>query len=87
MATLTTGQIAEIGRLLRDKYSSEWEEMPITKGQLLQFGIDVDVALESMESSVVSGLPASDAKTWLLANPHIGRDVVVEIEKKRREVL
>ena len=85
MANLTDGQLTEIGRSLRDRYSAEWQEMPFKKSQLHAFGVLIDGLLEQLEIDAVTALPASSIKTWLIANDHIARDIIVGIAKGRRE--
>ena len=86
MAQLTDGQLNEIGRLLRNRYSSEWQEMPFKKSQLHSFGVMIDVLLEQLETDAITSIPASSIKTWLIAHPYIARDIIVAIAEKRREV-
>ena len=85
MATLTDAQLKEIGRLLRNKYSSEWQEMPFKKDQLHAFGVMIDGLLEQLEIDAITSIPPSTTRTWLIANDHIARDIIVEIAKSRRE--
>ena len=88
MATLTTQQINEVYAELASKYSAIWLEVPVTKSQFKTWLADtVDVQMESAETAVFTNTPAGAAKDWLAANPDIGRDVMVAIEAKRREVL
>jgi hypothetical protein len=85
MATLTEAQLLEIGRLLRNRYSSEWQEMPFKKSQLHTFGVMIDGLLEQLEVDAASALPASALKSWLIAHDYIARDIIVAIATKRRE--
>ena len=47
----------------------------------------VDAEMEQSEIDLVQSLPAGTGKTWLLDNPRIGREMLIRIERKRKEVL
>jgi hypothetical protein len=88
MANLTAQQIDEVLADLMSHYSAILKEIPVTKTQFRAWLTNtVDVELDATEIDIFTNTPAGDAKDWLQANPEVGRDVMVAIEEKRREVL
>ncbi len=87
MANLTQGQKASVALQVMRDYSNTFEEIPITKQQLFAFIGLVDNELEQSEIDLFNSLPAGTGKTWLGNNPHIGRDIIIYVMEKRRQVL
>ena len=87
MANLTTGDLAELGRLLRKRYSTRWQELPFTKGQLLQLGVLIDAELEQAEIDIVQAVPAGPLRQWLIDNDFVSRELIEEVERERKEKL
>ena len=88
MANLTAQQINEVLAELMQRYSSIRKEIPVNKNQFNTWLTNtIDVEMEAAELSVFANTPAGDAKDWLQANQEIGREVMLAIEAKRREVL
>ena len=88
MANLTAEQIDEVVGDLMRRYSSIWREIPVTKPQFRAWvANNVEPELEAAEIAVFQATPAGSAKDWLQANSDIGRDIMIQIEQKRLEVL
>jgi hypothetical protein len=87
MTALSSGDIDTIWIEMMKDYSRTRQSLPVTNDKIRAFFVDVDATLEQAEIDVVQGLPAGDIKTWLLANPEVGRTIMIAVEKKRREVL
>ncbi|MHC4181774.1 MAG: hypothetical protein ACYSR0_00295 [Planctomycetota bacterium] len=87
MANLTTAQLAGVAQEAMRRFSNIRKEIPINKSQFTAFISAVDTELDSAEVSLVQGLPAGPGKDWLLANPDVGRELMVMVEQKRSESL
>jgi hypothetical protein len=61
--------------------------IPISKNQLKALLTLIDEELESAEVSIIQALPSGDGKNWLIANPGIGRGLMLDVLGKRKEVL
>ena len=88
MANLTDQQIDEVLAELMQRYSSIFREIPVTKPQFKTWlKNNVEPEMEAAEIAVFQATPAGPAKDWLQANADIGRDIIIQIEQKRLEVL
>jgi RecA-family ATPase len=87
MANLTTAQLAGVAQQAMRRFSNIRKEIPVNKSQFMAFMSAVDIELEASEIAIVQGLPAGPGKDWLLANPDVGRELIVMIELERSEVL
>ena len=87
MPPLTDAQRLGVRAQVMSLFSQRRHEVPVTKSQLLAFIERADDGLDANETSVVSGLPAGDAKTWLIAHPELGRQVLSLVQSKRTEEL
>lgn len=87
MATLPSGEMDVVWQLLMEEFSSVWREIPVSKGAFRTFLENVDGVLEGAEVDIVQTVPAGPIRDWLIANPIIGRSMVVRVMEKRREVL
>lgn len=87
MATLSTEAIDNLHQIVMELYSLAHTEIPITKVQLRQLLVLIDEELETAETSMVQALPVSDAKTWLVGHPAVGRFMIEQTVAKRRETL
>jgi hypothetical protein len=87
MANLTSEQLDEVWIEAMRRYSSIRREVPFSKSQFRSFFDIVDVEMDTAEVAVVQATPAGPARDWLIANDEIGRDLIVLVEEKRREVL
>lgn len=88
MSHLTSAQIDQVLATLMERYSGIWKEIPVTKAQFKNWLEDVvDDQMDTTETNIFNATPAGPAKDWLQANPEVGRDVMVVVEEKRREVL
>ena len=88
MANLTPAQVQDVTAELMRKYSAELKEIPVNKVVFYTWLRDtVEPELDAAEIAIYQATPAGPGKAWLLANPGIGRDFILAIEKKRLEVL
>jgi len=69
------------------EFSSVRTLIPINKDQLRALLALIDEELEGAEISIIQALPAGDGKSWLTANPAIGRGLMLDVLGKRKEVL
>ena len=87
MAILDSGSLNEVWRDIMSDFSSFRELIPVNKNQLRTFLGMVDAEMEASEIGLVQSLPAGKGKQWLISNPRIGREMLIRIERKRKEVL
>ena len=87
MANLTEQQKDEVFEEAMRRYSSIRREVPFGKAQFRAFFDIVDPEMEAAEVSVVQAVPAGPARQWLIDNGDIGRDLMMMVEEKRREVM
>lgn len=87
MAALPDNDRAAVRGILADRYSAVHTVIPLSTADLRALVNFVDTRMDAEESAMVAALPTGDGKDWLLANPSIGRDIIVEVERKRAEVL
>jgi hypothetical protein len=87
MAQLTSEQLDEVFEEAMRRYSSIRREVPFGKTQFRAFFDIVDPEMETAEVAVVQAVPVGPSRQWLIDNPDIGRDLMMLVEEKRREVL
>ena len=87
MATLPSGDMDVVWQQLMSEFSNVRKEIPVNKNQFRTFLENVDGILEGAEVDIVQSVPAGPIRDWLIANPVIGRSMVVRVMEKRREVL
>ena len=87
MARLLDGSLDEVWAEIMRTFSSVRSLIPINKTQLRALLGLIDGELEGAETSIVQALPEGDGKSWLVANPSIGRSLMVAVLEKRKEVL
>jgi len=87
MAQLPSDSIDQVWSSIMSEFSSLWTLIPINKTQLRALLVLIDQQLEGAEISTVQALPAGDGKTWLIANPALGRGLMLDVLRKRKEVL
>ena len=87
MPSLSQDQIMDVRATVMERYSSIRAEIPMSKSQLAALLTIIDSELNTSEISIVTTVPAGDARDWLIANDTIGRDLMVETETMRRDVL
>ena len=87
MATLPSGDMEVVWQELMSEFSSVWREIPVSKGAFLTFLENVDGIVEGAEVDIVQSVPAGPVRDWLIANPEVGRSMVIRVMEKRREVL
>lgn len=87
MAQLPSDSIDQVWSTTMSELSSLRTVIPISKDQLRALLVLIDQELESAEVDIIQALPASDGKTWLVANPASGRRLMLDILQKRKEVL
>lgn len=87
MATLSSVNIDAVWRNVMSEFSAVRELIPVTSEQLRQLIVLIDVETETAETSIISALPAGTGKDWLVANPAIGRGIMLDVMHKRKEVL
>ena len=87
MATLPSGDMDVVWQELMEEFSSVWELIPVSKNAFRTFIENVDGELETSEVAIVQSVPVGPARSWLTANPKIGRSMVIRVMEKRREVL
>ena len=85
MATLPSGSVDELWRDLMSEFSGVRTAVPINKNQFRALLVLIDADLETAESSIVGALPAGPGKSWLVANPTLGRLFIERTERKRKE--
>ena len=87
MATLPSGDIDVVWQELMSEFSSVFRLIPTNKNAFRTFIENVDGILEGSETDIVQSVPAGPVRDWLIANPEVGRSMVIRVEEKRREVL
>ena len=88
MPSLSIQQRADI----KAEVMRELSRLRIGTGDMVKSQVDaviasMDDALDAAEIASVTSLSAGPAKTWLIANQAAGRELMILIEKTRREVL
>jgi len=87
MAQLPTNSLNVIWSNLMSEFSSVWTLIPITKDELKSLLGLIDEQLESAEVSIIQSLPSGEGKTWLVDNQALGREIMIRVLEKRKEVL
>ena len=87
MARLLDGSLDEVWAEIMRTFSSVRSLIPISKTQLRALLGLIDEELEGAETSIVQALPAGVGKSWLIANPSIGRSLMMEVLEKRKEIM
>lgn len=88
MAALTSAQRKGVAKEVMNQLSIDrFNTGDVTKSDILSLMDDVDTAIESLESSIISGLSAGPLKTWLLANQSKARLVVELMARARKELI
>lgn len=87
MAKLTTEQKDALYAEIMREWSATRTPTPITKSQGRALIDLMDNGLESAEASIVSGIPSGAAKTWLVGNTSIAREVLKRVAQARKEQL
>lgn len=86
MPSLSSEDILDVRAAIMSFYSSIRAEIPMTKPQLTALLTLVDGELNTAEVAIVVAIPSGPARDWLVANDHIGRDIMARVETKRRDV-
>ena len=87
MATLPTNDMDVIWQSLMEEFSSVRRVIPVNKHAFRTFLENVDGIVEVAEGDIVQSVPAGPVRDWLIANPEVGRSMVIRVMEKRREVL
>ena len=87
MATLPSGDMDAVWQELMSEFSSVWRIIPVNKNAFRTFLENVDGVIEGSETDIVMSVPAGPVRDWLIANPEVGRSMVIRVMEKRREVL
>ena len=87
MAQLPSDNIDQTWSEIMSEFSSLRTLIPINKNQLRALLVLIDQELEGAEIDIVQALPAGDGRMWLIANPALGRGLMLNILQKRKEVL
>lgn len=87
MAQLLSENIDQVWAATMSEFSSLRTLIPISKSQLRALLVLIDQELEDAEASIVQAIPAGPGKTWLIANPALGRQFMLDVLRKRKEVL
>ena len=87
MAALPSGDMDVVWQSLMEEFSSVRRVIPVNKSAFRAFLENVDGVLEGSEVDIVQSVPAGPARDWLIANPEVGRSMVIRVMEKRREVL
>ena len=87
MAQLPSENIDQIWSTTMSEFSSLRTLIPIDKNQLRSLLTLIDQELEDAEVDIIQALPAGPGRSWLVANPDLGRRLMLDVLNKRREVL
>ena len=88
MAALSSGDIDIIWARVMTEWSRRRLPMgSFNKHEFRQTIVDIDSGLNNSEGAILNGISNATARTWLLANQSIGREIMVDIMSKRQEVL
>ena len=87
MAQLPNENIDQVWSATMSEFSSVRTLIPINKAQLRALLVLIDQELEGAETSIIQAIPAGPSKTWLVANPALGRGLMLDVLRKRKEVL
>ncbi len=87
MASLPAGDMDVVWKELMSEFSSIWRVIPVNKNAFRTFLGNVDGAVEGAEMDIVQSVPAGPVRDWLVANPEVGRSMVIRVMEKRREAL
>lgn len=87
MAQLSGENIDQVWSSIMSEFSSLHTLIPINKHQLRALLVLIDQELEGAEVDIIQAIPAGPGRTWLVANPALGRGLMLDILRKRKEVL
>lgn len=87
MAQLPSQNIDQVWSVIMSDFSSLRTVIPINKHHLRALLVLIDQELEDAEVDIIQALPPSDGRTWLIANPGLGRRLMLDVLHKRKEVL
>lgn len=87
MAQLPSNGIDQVWSSVMSCFSSLHTLIPINKHQLRALLVLIDQELESAEVDIIQAIPAGPGRTWLTTNPALGRSLMLDILRKRKEVL
>jgi len=87
MANLPSGDVDVVWQELMSEFSSVFRLIPVSKHAFRTFIENVDGVLEGSEVDIVQSVPVGPVRDWLIANPEVGRSMVIRVMGKRREVL
>ena len=87
MATLPGGDMDAVWQSLMEEFSSLLWLIPVSKHQFRTFLENADGIMEGAEVEIVQSVPAGSIRDWLIANPEVGRSMVIRVMEKRKEAL
>lgn len=87
MAQLLDESIDQVWSSTMSEFSSLYTVIPINKHQLRALLVLIDDELEDAEVDIIQAIPAGLGRTWLIANPALGRGLMLDVLHKRKEVL
>lgn len=87
MATLPSEALDTVWANIMSDFSALRTLIPISKPQLRWLLGLMDSEIETAEISIIQALPTGEGRTWLIANPGIGREFMSRVLDKRQEVL
>lgn len=87
MARLPSESMDQVWSSIMSEFSSVRTIIPITKAQLRALLVLIDRELEGAEINIIQALPAGTGKTWLVTNQSLGRGIMLDVLRKRKEVL
>ncbi len=87
MAQLPSQNLDQVWQSTMSEFSSVRTTIPIDKNQLRALLELMDEELETAEVSIIQALPSGDGKAWLITNPALGRQLMLDILLERKEVL
>ncbi len=87
MTHLPSENLDQVWQSTMSEFSSMRTVIPVNKNQLRALLELMDKELETAEMSIIQALPSGDGKAWLITNPALGRQLMLDILLKRKEVL
>lgn len=87
MAQLPSENMDQVWTATMSEFSSLRTVIPVNKHQLRALLVLIDQEIEGAEVDIIQALPVGDGRSWLVANPALGRRLMLDVLTKRREVL
>ena len=72
---------------IMQRFSEQLEQIPLLKPKLRELIGLIDDGLGAAEVDILASVPADTGHQWLIDHQSVARRLIVEVAKKRQEVL